>query len=156
MDQYRSEIFTTKSNQQTRAYAARFARRLKPGDIILLSGPLGSGKTTFTKAVVKALSVDLPATSPTFQIINHYRSSQNVDIYHVDLFRLNPANFDPTVSEELHEVISKKTSIIIIEWPEHYFKAIQGAKWKITFMWLGENSRRIEITEIGSRESSLG
>lgn len=134
-----------------RRTAARFAGKLAPGDIILLSGPLGSGKTTFTKAVVKALGGKLPVTSPTFQIINRYPLSKAVDIYHIDLFRLNPINFDQTALEELYRLISQKTGIIIIEWPEHYPKAIKGKKWKIIFMWLGENSRRIEISKIGSR-----
>ena len=78
------EVETT-SPEETEAIAARVAEQLRPGDVVTVSGELGSGKTTFVRGAARGLGVTAPVTSPTFTIGNRYRGS--VDVSHLDLYR---------------------------------------------------------------------
>jgi tRNA threonylcarbamoyl adenosine modification protein YjeE len=77
----------TASPAETEALAAQLARRLQPGDVVLVSGELGAGKTTFVRGAARALGVQGPVTSPTFTIARRYEDG-HVPISHLDLFRL--------------------------------------------------------------------
>jgi tRNA threonylcarbamoyladenosine biosynthesis protein TsaE len=73
----------TAAPEETEALAAQLARRLRPGDVVLVSGELGAGKTTFVRGACRALGVQAPVTSPTFTIARRYDAS--VPISHLDL-----------------------------------------------------------------------
>jgi len=98
---------------ETEALAARLARRLRPGDVVLVSGELGAGKTTFVRGACRALGVRSPVTSPTFTIARRYDG--DVPISHLDLYRLgNLADEDPALlADELAE-----DRVAFVEWPE--------------------------------------
>lgn len=75
----------TASPEETEAIAAALARRLRPGDVVLIRGELGAGKTTFVRGACRALGIVEPVTSPTFTIGHRYQGT--VDVSHLDLYR---------------------------------------------------------------------
>lgn len=103
----------TNSPEETRTLARQISNYLKEGDIILLSGDLGAGKTLFTKGIGEGLGIDKPITSPTFTIMQQY--SGRVNLYHFDLYRIE----DP---EELVEVglmeYMYNDGVTVVEWFE--------------------------------------
>lgn len=103
----------TAAPDETEALAADLARRLSPGDVVLVSGDLGAGKTTFVRGACRALGVTAPVTSPTFTIARRYDG--RVPISHLDLYRLgNLADEDPALlADELAE-----DRVAFVEWPE--------------------------------------
>ncbi|MGH2900379.1 MAG: tRNA (adenosine(37)-N6)-threonylcarbamoyltransferase complex ATPase subunit type 1 TsaE, partial [Solirubrobacteraceae bacterium] len=103
----------TTAPEQTEALAAQLARRLRPGDIVLVSGELGAGKTTFVRGACRALGVDGPVTSPTFTIARRYDG--RVPISHLDLYRLGDlGDEDPALlADELGP-----DRVAFVEWPE--------------------------------------
>src|SRR6266581_2120167 len=100
------------SPEETEAIAARVAARLRPGDVVTVSGELGSGKTTFVRGACRALGVEGPVTSPTFTIGHRYRG--RVDVSHLDLFRFR----DVSAAEwgDLEPYFDD--AIVFVEWPE--------------------------------------
>ena len=103
----------TASAQETEALAAQLADRLHPGDVVLVSGDLGSGKTTFVRGACRALGVEAPVTSPTFTIARRYDG--RLPISHLDLYRLGDlADEDPALlADEL-----APDRLAFVEWPE--------------------------------------
>lgn len=103
----------TVSPAETEALAAQLAARLKPGDVVLVSGDLGAGKTTFVRGACRALGVQAPVTSPTFTIARRYDG--RVPISHLDLYRLGDlAGEDPALLAD--ELAADR--VAFVEWPE--------------------------------------
>jgi len=104
---------TTSAPQQTEALAAQLAERLRPGDIVLVSGELGAGKTTFVRGACRALGICGAVTSPTFTIARRYDGV--VPVSHLDLYRLGDlADEDPALlADELGP-----DRVAFVEWPE--------------------------------------
>jgi tRNA threonylcarbamoyladenosine biosynthesis protein TsaE len=103
----------TAAASETEAIAAELARVLRPGDVVLVSGDLGAGKTTFVRGACRALGVTAPVTSPTFTLARRYAGA--VPISHLDLYRLGDlAGEDPALLAG--ELASDR--IAFIEWPE--------------------------------------
>jgi tRNA threonylcarbamoyladenosine biosynthesis protein TsaE len=103
----------TTAPQQTEALAAKLAQRLRPGDVVLVSGELGAGKTTFVRGACRALGVAEAVTSPTFTIARRYDGA--VPISHLDLYRLGDlADEDPALLAD--ELGSDR--VAFVEWPE--------------------------------------
>ena len=102
---------------ETILFGKEFAQRLKPFSILLLKGPIGSGKTSFVQGIAEGLSIDESITSPTFALSHHYYSGK-LPMIHMDLYRLK----DSLSAEELfldeEEELNQNGGIMIIEWPE--------------------------------------
>jgi tRNA threonylcarbamoyladenosine biosynthesis protein TsaE len=106
-------VLETASAEQTEAAGARLARRLAPGDVVLVSGELGSGKTTFVRGAARALGVEGPVTSPTFTI-GHVLGG-DPEVAHLDLYRLGSlAGEDPALLDDY----LTPGRIAFLEWPE--------------------------------------
>ena len=119
------ENYTTKSELETKELAKKFASNLSVGDIVVLSGDLGSGKTKFTEGLLSFWGLENEISSPTFTIVNEY-SNDKVNIYHFDVYRLSDVDeFYAIGGPEYFE-----KGISIIEWgemieeilPENYIK----------------------------------
>jgi len=107
-------VHLTASAQETEALGARLAARLRPGDVVLVSGELGAGKTTFVRGALRALGVDGPVTSPTFTLARRYRTG-NLEVSHLDLHRLDglDAEDEALLADEVGP-----DRIAFVEWPE--------------------------------------
>ncbi len=136
--------FISNSLEDTVKFAKIIASKLKKGNIILLFGDLGSGKTTFTKSLAKELGVKEIVTSPTFTIMNEYEGV--VPIYHFDMYRIE------TLSEieELgfSDIINSGEGICIIEWPECCIEILPSDCIKIKISTLETNKRKFEVEGI--------
>ena len=105
----------TASAGETEAVAADLAADLQPGDVVLVSGEMGAGKTTFVRGACRALGVSVPVTSPTFTIARRYEDGR-VPVSHLDLFRLAEG-----LEEEEPELLDDELGpdrVAFVEWPE--------------------------------------
>ena len=138
--------FTCNTNdpEQTLGVAARFAQLSQPGDLILLSGPLGAGKTHFVRGFCRGLGMaDLwEVDSPTYTIVNHYDVASGVD--HLDLYRFQDA---ADLEEIDFEDMLASDSILLVEWPERLDGyPIPMPRFVVSFEVGDESSRTIRIT----------
>lgn len=105
--------YISNSEQETLDLAKKIASKLKPTDIVLLCGDLGSGKTKFTQGVLSYFNLDKQISSPTYTIVNNYKNDI-INIYHFDLYRLNDSSeFFDIGGEEYFE-----KGLCLIEWGE--------------------------------------
>jgi tRNA threonylcarbamoyladenosine biosynthesis protein TsaE len=134
--------FETHNAEQTEAAGADLARRLRPGDVALISGELGSGKTTFVRGAARALGVEGPVTSPTFTI-GHVLAGR-LEIAHLDLYRLSDlSEEDPAL---LDDYLTPER-IGFVEWPGVGKAAIPRVAARASIEHAGGDRRRIEITK---------
>lgn len=135
------EEFYTGSNEETQKIAGEFATTLKPGDIVLLDGDLGAGKTVFSKGIVSKLSDGKEiAVSPTFVILNIYRTTPPV--FHFDLYRIGDiSELDAIGAEEYFF----GNGISLVEWPSRAESLFPASAIKVTIQKLGDNERKILI-----------
>ena len=133
----------TKSAAETRALGEKLAGRLKPGDVLLLEGDLGAGKSELTRGIAKGLGVTETVTSPSFTILNVYESGR-CPLYHFDWYRLESA-------EELYELGMDEylggDGIAVVEWPGRCPDAVPEGAVRIRMTAAGENERMIESDE---------
>ncbi len=104
---------------QVHKTAKQLAANLHGGEILALTGPLGSGKTTFTQTLAASLGVTETVTSPTFVIMNRYEghvNKQKLYIYHLDLYRTK--NFKEVAALGIQEIWSRPDTITVIEWAD--------------------------------------
>lgn len=120
--------FISKSEEDTIDFASDFAKDLKIGDIIILSGELGSGKTKFTQGVLRHFGLENEISSPTFTIVNEYNST-NINIYHFDLYRLSDIDEFYAIGGE--EYLAN--GVCIFEWGEMLEDILKKNYTKITF-----------------------
>ena len=135
-------IFKSKSENDTKEFAKKFASNLKNGDVIVLSGDLGSGKTKFTEGFLSYFNLEDEISSPTFTIVNEYIKDA-IKIYHFDVYRLEDSSeFYAIGGEEYFE-----KGICIIEWGELIEDALPKKYIKIDFSRCpdNENSRILNI-----------
>ena len=122
------DTFVAKNEQDTIDFAEKFAKKLKVGDIIVLSGELGSGKTKFVQGVLKHFGLEDEISSPTFTIVNEYNAGE-INIYHFDVYRLEDSDeFYAMGGDELFS-----TGICLIEWGEMIEDILPKPYTKITF-----------------------
>jgi tRNA threonylcarbamoyladenosine biosynthesis protein TsaE len=144
-----TRIVETADSRQTEALGAELAAALRSGDIVLVRGELGAGKTTLVRGAARALGVSDPVTSPTFGIGHRYRGS-DVTVSHLDLYRLaglreeEPALLDDYLGPG---------RIAFVEWPEEGSPELRDARMVVTLTHKGADSRRIEVSVLGERGS---
>lgn len=126
-------VFELKTLKDTENLAKKLAGQLKENDLILLSGELGSGKTTFTKYLVKTLGFPhTNVSSPSFTIVQEY-ISKKMKIYHIDLYRVEKE--DELLEIGLEEILSD-SCLVIVEWPEigkSFFETCKRRVFRIHF-----------------------
>ena len=134
----------TSSAAETEAAGERIGAELAPGDVVLISGELGAGKTTLIRGVCRALGVSDPVTSPTFTIGQRYRG--RVPVSHLDLYRLEDLGAeDPALLEDY----LGPESIALIEWPGIAEPTLDRVSRRIEIRHAGEDEREIEVSEPG-------
>ena len=135
----------TKSEKETMNIARNIAKKVKKGDIIVLSGELGAGKTKFTEGFLSYFGLQDEISSPTFTIVNEYKK-QDINIYHFDVYRLSDVSEFYAIGGE--EYFSK--GICIIEWGEIIKEALPNnyIKIEITKDTQDENYRKIRVINV--------
>lgn len=128
----------THSEEETADVARTLAGTLKSGDVILLSGNLGAGKTAFVRGLATGLGISPEdVSSPTFTLVHEYRGGR-LTLYHADLYRL-----DRVATEDLGlEEMGVADGILAIEWPDRLAHALAGAR-AVQIDVVDENTRRI-------------
>ncbi len=131
---------TTDSPAATEEAAARFAGGLRPGDVVLVSGELGSGKTTFVRGACRALGVRDAVTSPTFTIGQVYAGA--TEVAHLDLYRLQSlAGEDPALLDDY--VTADR--VAFLEWPDAAEPALGDVRARVRIEHAGGDRRVLEI-----------
>jgi tRNA threonylcarbamoyladenosine biosynthesis protein TsaE len=137
-----SEEIVTHSAEETTRWGREFATRLKPPVLVLLSGDLGSGKTTLTKGIVSGLGAarEEEVTSPTFTLVHVYGNAKKV--YHADLYRIESFHDLETLGlEDLFD----QPGVVILEWAERFPLSSPSPQKRIRLEHLGGDARRIRV-----------
>ncbi len=133
-------ICETSSAEETEAAGAQLAQGLRPGDVVLVSGELGSGKTTFVRGAARALGVRGPVTSPTFTIGQVLAGSP--DVAHLDLYRLGSlTGEDPALLDDY----LTPDRVAFVEWPAVGEPALERVAARVTLEHMGGDRRRIAV-----------
>jgi tRNA threonylcarbamoyladenosine biosynthesis protein TsaE len=134
----------THCEEETADAARTLAGTLKSGDVILLSGNLGAGKTAFVRGLASGLGINPEdVSSPTFTLVHEYRSGR-LTLYHADLYRL-----DNVATEDLGlEEMGVSDGVLAIEWPDRLAHALPGAR-EVRIEIVDENTRRISWSVLG-------
>lgn len=137
-------IRVTRSEDETLAVAREFAAGLGPGDVVLLSGDLGAGKTAFVRGLAAGLGIEPEqVSSPTFTIVHEYRGGR-LTLYHADLYRL-----ERTATEDVGlEEMGVRDGVLAIEWPDRLTHLLPGAR-EVHLHIEDDTTRRIEIGPAG-------
>ena len=132
------------SPEETRALGEKLAARLAPGDVVILEGELGAGKSELARGIARGLGVTETVTSPSFTILNVYESGR-CPLYHFDWYRLESA-------EELFELGLEEylggDGIAVVEWAEKCPEALPEKTIRIRLEATGDEERRIEAEEL--------
>jgi tRNA threonylcarbamoyladenosine biosynthesis protein TsaE len=139
-----TRIVETSDSRQTEALGAELAAALTPGDIVLVRGELGAGKTTLVRGAARALGVTDPVTSPTFAIGHRYQGS-DVTVSHLDLYRLAGLHEE---EPELLEDYFGPGRIAFVEWPLQTSAELLDARLLVTLTHRGGDIRRVEVCEV--------
>ncbi len=140
-----AEVVETASAEETEALGARLAERLGPGDVVLLEGDLGAGKTTLIRGACRALGVSEPVTSPTFTIGQRYGGGR-LPVSHLDLYRLadlegeDPALLDDYLAPD---------AVAFVEWPQAGAARLGRPAIRVRLAHESEQRRRIEVSGEG-------
>ena len=134
----------TAGPEETEALGAELAARLHPGDVVLVSGELGSGKTTLVRGAARALGVSDPVTSPTFSIGHRYHGD-GVTVSHLDLYRL--AGLDDEDPGLLADYLGDGR-IAFVEWPESGRAQLPGVRVRVTLAHAGADRRTVTVTDL--------
>lgn len=139
----------TRSVEETQALAQHLGERCQGGEVIALSGDLGTGKTSFVQGLARGLGVGRRVNSPTFTIVKEYQGRQ-LPLYHMDVYRLE---------DELEELGLEEymggSGVTVIEWPERIAAQLPEEHLHIRLEKLGEDRRQIIFTPRGKRYQLL-
>ena len=142
-------VIKSKNSEQTYELASKLAKHIKGGDIILLNGDLGAGKTTFVKGFAKAKGVKQAVTSPTFNLLKTY-ATNDFTIVHVDAYRLEGGEFD-----ELYDY-ANEDNVIFIEWSNCLANQdLIEQNLSIDIKYVSKNQRVFTLSASGERYEEL-
>jgi tRNA threonylcarbamoyladenosine biosynthesis protein TsaE len=141
--------FLVPTADQMRALGARIAESLRPGDLVVLTGGLGAGKTTLVQGIGAGLGVAGPVVSPTFVIARVHKDGR-VPLVHVDAYRLG--SVDEVDDLDLDAALDE--SVTVVEWGEGLVEDLSGARLEVRLDRSAdpaEETRRVTLTGVGSR-----
>lgn len=130
----------TNNSQETREFAQKLAKQVKPGTIIALTGPLGAGKTVFAQGLAQGLGIRENMRSPTFLLVKNFNN-----FYHIDCYRLK--NSEDLVKLGFREILRNKNNIIAIEWADKIRDILPKRTIWVKMKSLEENKREIIVMQ---------
>ena len=138
-------MIVTHSAEETRALGARLARLFRPGDVVLLQGDLGAGKSELARGVARGLGIQGPVPSPSFTILNAYEEGR-LPLYHFDWYRIH----DPDeIGEMGFEEQLRGDGVSLIEWAQQAPEYVPERALLITLRAIDEETREITFTPKG-------
>ena len=141
--------YHTTSKEETARLGLSLAGLFVPGDVVLLKGDLGAGKTTFTGGVAKGLGIEEHVISPTFNIMKCYFDGR-IPLYHIDAYRLENQPIEIGLDEYI-----EGDGVCLVEWPGYIESLLPDERLEITLRHAGGDSRDIEIRGVGERFADL-
>jgi len=141
--------FETRSAAETEALGARLAERLGPGDVVIVSGEVGAGKTTLIRGACRALGIEAPVTSPTFTIGQRYEGGR-LPVAHLDLYRLDGlAGEDPALLDDY----LAPGAVAFVEWPAVAEPELEGRRTvAVRLAHAGGDRREVELPAASAGE----
>jgi tRNA threonylcarbamoyladenosine biosynthesis protein TsaE len=148
----RSLDFFSHSPEQTKRLGERLGELLRAGDVVCLSGDLGSGKTTFVSGVARGWGALEAATSPTFVLVNEYQRADEARLWHMDCYRLNSGAeaLDLGFEDMLNEA-----GALLIEWPERVLEVLPAERLNLNLRWMDVEKRAFRLEAAGERYEAL-
>jgi tRNA threonylcarbamoyladenosine biosynthesis protein TsaE len=136
--------FVSPNERETFDLGVRIGAQLSGGEILLLSGPLGAGKTILVKGIAHALGIDeKDVTSPSFTLVNPHQG--RLLLYHIDLYRLD-AGASAAHAVDLDEILTEERAVVIIEWAERMGRyPLPDNVWRVSIAGDGDEARKISI-----------
>ncbi len=138
-----SDLYITKSLDETKQLAAKITKAVSSGNIIVLIGDLGTGKTAFTQGFAKAMGIKETVGSPTFKLISEYKGVKYL-LYHIDCYRLKNAQQFINIGGE--EYLAPDKGVTLIEWADIIEEILPKDTIKIIFKRIESNHNHREIT----------
>jgi tRNA threonylcarbamoyladenosine biosynthesis protein TsaE len=140
--------WTSRSAEETFDLGARVGASLAGGEILLLDGPLGAGKTIFAKGLAHALGIDTDeVTSPSFTLVNIYDEGR-LKLYHMDLYRLSEGA-SAAHAVDLDELLTDESAVFVIEWAERMGRyPLPPPVWRVSLAGDGDAPRDINISRV--------
>lgn len=145
----------TQTPEETAILASHFSQQLEPGDVVAFFGDLGTGKTFFIQGICRALGCREYVTSPTFTILQEYRTASGIPIYHFDFYRLShPAEL---VNLGLDDFFYGQ-GISMIEWADKILEELPIPRWEIHIYFVEgqSNARQIQIRRVEQKHEESG
>jgi tRNA threonylcarbamoyladenosine biosynthesis protein TsaE len=142
--------FVSHSAEQTHRLGARLGELLAAGDVLVLSGTLGAGKTVFAQGVAVGLGVDDPVTSPTFTLVHEHQG--RLPFYHVDLYRIEG---DAEAAGLGLEDYAYGDGVTLVEWGERASRLLPPERLEITFRPIADTKRAVRMAALGERCADL-
>ena len=136
----------------THSFGKVLGQTLSASSVILLEGDLGAGKTTLVQGLAEGLGITDAVVSPTFTLINEYHEGR-LPLYHLDLYRLEPAEVETLYLETYWEGIEMPAGIVTIEWAER-LPYLPPSYLKIRLTYLAESGRQVELMPVGEFDLS--
>lgn len=143
-------LFHTRTAGETRRLGERIGKMLRAGDVVLLSGELGAGKTVLAQGIGRGLGVGDPIKSSSFVIMNEYEGRE-LRLYHADLYRLE----DPEQVAELALDELASAGVLVVEWPERAEAELPPEHLRVSLAYGGANERAIAIEAHGARYAEI-
>ncbi|BAJ65191.1 hypothetical protein ANT_31670 [Anaerolinea thermophila UNI-1] len=143
--------FFSRSAEQTRRLGGRLGMLLNVGDLVCLSGDLGSGKTTLVQGMAQGWGSLDPVSSPTFILVNEYRRADGACLFHLDAYRLTNVE----EAEELDFERMLECGVLVVEWPEHIQPALPAECLWVSLRYVEEEQRHLLFQSRGTRYDAL-
>jgi len=143
--------FISRSPQQTQRLGLRLGGLLQSGDVIAMTGDLGSGKTTLVQGIARGWGAVDSVSSPTFVLINSYRRPNGQLLHHMDAYRIESA----IEAEDLDLEALLSTGPLLVEWAERINSALPIDRLLIQMSWIADEQRNLVFTPAGKRYESL-
>jgi len=151
----KTETYICETPEETFDLGEKIGESLRGGEMILLSGGLGAGKTLLTKGVLYALEYDVDEVrSPSFTLVNLYKT-EKFDVYHIDLWRIDE-NSDAAFAVGLNEIIEDETAVVIIEWAERLKNfSFPEDVYNVEIKGDGDDARQINISRKDAKKMKV-
>lgn len=139
----------SQSPEETLTVGEQLGRLLRPGDVVLLSGDLGTGKTCLAQGIGAGMGIQEPIKSSSFVLLNEYPG--NPALYHADLYRLN----DPAEVADLALEEYAAPGVLVVEWPDRAWEELPGQHLLIRLSYVGDTTRELTFEAHGERYERL-